>query len=892
MKNKMKKKWVYTFEEGDWRNVHLLGGKGAGLCRMTQLGLPVPPGFIITTEACKSYFDNNNNLPPDLMKQVREGMKYIEEKIGRKFGDENNPLLVSVRSGAPVSMPGMMSTILNLGINDKIVKGLAKQLNDVKAAYDIYRRFLYMFGSIVLKIDEKEFIEAFNNVKKRHSINKDDDLSVEILMEIIDEYKKIIRKHHKFIDNPWEQLKLAIKAVFDSWNNPRAIFYRKINNITPDMASGTAVNIMAMVFGNLNINSGTGVIFTRNPATGENKLFGEFLIMAQGEDIVSGTRTPLSIDELQRINPQLYDQLYRGAKLLERINKEVQDIEFTIENGKLYFLQTRNGKMTPIARVKTAVDMVKDGILTREEAILKIQPEHIEQILYPRIDPSIKIKPVTKGLPSSPGAASGLVVFDPHKAVILAGKNKPVILVREETKPEDIQGIHASIGILTRRGGMTSHAAVVARALGKPCIVGCESIKIDYKKKLFTIPDKNITVHEEEWITIDGFTGDVYIGKIPTTKPKLPSEFYELLSWAGEFKKLGVLANADVPDDILIAKKFNAEGIGLLRTEWMFREPKRLDIFRKMILAETREERIKYLEILIPFLKSDFIKIFKIMEGLPVIIRLFDPPLHEYLPNEIDLITKVTELKIKGEHTKIKDIEKTLKRIQSLREINPMMGHRGVRIGVTYPEIYEAQIRAIFEAIAELIKNNIKVDVSIMVPQVCEANEASYIKEYIIKPCKTQVESTHSVKISFKYGTMIEVVRSCLVADELAQIVDFFSFGTNDLTQGTFAFSRDDAERKFIPKYIELKILREDPFKSIDEKGVGKLMKIAINLGRKVKKRLEVGICGEHGGDPKSIEFFHKIGVDYVSTSPYRIPIAKLVAAQVAIKSKYDNNNG
>ena len=886
-KANVKKQRVYTFSEGDYKNVKLLGGKGAGLCMMTQLGLPVPPGIIITTEVCKEYYALGKKLPDGLMDEVREKIKYIEEKTGKKFGDPENPLLVSVRSGAPVSMPGMMDTVLNLGINDVIVKGLAKQLGDERAAYDAYRRFLQMFGKIVLKIDEKLFDEAFERIKEKYGAKTDADLTANAFKEVVEEFKKIIKDNYgKLIEDPWEQLELAIKAVFDSWNNPRAVFYRKANKITPDIADGTAVSIVAMVFGNVGLNSATGVIFTRNPATGKNELYGEFLVMAQGEDVVAGIRTPRPIKELAELSPELYKQLYDGAKLLERIKKEVQDIEFTIENGKLYFLQTRNGKMTPLARVKTAVDMVKEGILKKEEALLRVKPEHIEQLLYPQIDPKAKAKPIAKGLASSPGAVSGMVIFDADEAVKWANEGKPVILVREETKPDDVHGMYASVGILTSRGGMTSHAAVVARAIGKPCVVGCEAIKIDYENKKFIVPENGVVVREGDWITIDGFTGNVYIGKIPTIKPELPKEFHELLSWADEFRRLGVRANADVPEDAVTARKFGAEGIGLLRTERMFRAPERLEIFRKVILSETSEERRKHLEKLVPLLKSDFIEIFEAMEGLPVIVRLFDPPLHEFLPSEVELVMEIMELKAKGETEKLAEKELLLKRVRALKEANPMMGHRGVRVGVTYPEIYAAQVKAILEAAAELILKGKDIKVSIMVPQVCEAKELKYVKEKAVDPVAKEVEAKYGIKVPFKYGTMIEVVRACLTADEIAKVAEFFSFGTNDLTQGTFTFSRDDVEGKFMARYLELGILDEDPFKTLDEKGVGKLMKIAVQLGRSVRKDIEIGICGEHGGDPKSIEFCHKIGLDYVSASPYRIPVARLVAAQAVIKEK------
>ena len=887
MSNHANSQMVYTFSEGDYKNVKLLGGKGAGLCMMTQLELPVPPGIVITTEVCRKYYALGRKLPEGLMDEVKEKMKYIEERTGKKFGDPNNPLLVSVRSGAPVSMPGMMDTVLNLGINDEIVKGLAKQMNDERAAYDAYRRFLQMFGKIVLKIDEKLFDEAFEEVKKKYGAKTDAELNTEALKEVVERFKAIIKENYgKIIDDPWEQLELAIKAVFDSWNTPRAIFYRKANNITPDIADGTAVNIVAMVFGNIGMDSGTGVVFTRNPANGKNELYGEFLPMAQGEDVVAGIRTPRPIKELEKINPALYKQLYESSKLLEKIKKEVQDIEFTIEKGKLYFLQTRNGKMTPLARVKTVVDMTKEGILTKEEALLRVTPEHIQQLLYPRVDPKVKASPVATGLASSPGAVSGMVVLTADDAVKWSEEGKSVILVREETKPDDVHGMYASVGILTSRGGMTSHAAVVARAIGKPCIVGCEDIVIDYERKLFTVKGTDIVVKEGDWITIDGFTGHVYVGKIPTIKPELPPEFYELLSWADEFRVLGVRANADIPEDAEIARKFGAEGIGLLRTERMFRAPERLEIFRKVIMSNTTKERKKNLENLVPLLKNDFKEILRVMEGLPVIIRLFDPPLHEFLPSEVELVTEIMELRKKGESKELKEKEELLRRVRALQEANPMMGHRGVRVGVTYPEIYAAQVRAILEATAELIKEGLDIKTSIMIPQVCDVKELEYVKRHAVDPIVKEVEEKYGIKVPFKYGTMIEVVRACLTADEIARVAEFFSFGTNDLTQATFTFSRDDVEGKFLPRYIELGILKENPFKTIDVKGVGKLMKICVELARRTRKDIEIGICGEQGGDPKSIEFCHSVGLSYVSASPYRIPVARLVAAQAAIKEK------
>ncbi|MCX8168708.1 MAG: pyruvate, phosphate dikinase [Candidatus Methanomethylicia archaeon] len=878
---------VYTFDEADPSDVKLLGGKGAGLCLMIQQGLPVPPGIIITTEVCRIFYENGEKLPKGLMDIVKEKMKYIEEKTGKKFGDKVNPLLVSVRSGAPVSMPGMMDTVLNLGINCEIVKGLAKQMRDERAAYDAYRRFLQMFGRIVLGINEKLFNDVFEEIKNKYDARTDAELCTEGLKEVVERFREIIKREYgEVIDDPWKQLELAIKAVFKSWNSPRAVFYRKAHNITPDIADGTAVSIVAMVFGNIGEGSSTGVVFSRNPATGENELYGEFLETAQGEDVVAGIRTPKPISELKNINPKLYEELYNGAKLLEKIKKEVQDIEFTIERGKLYFLQTRNGKLGPISRVKTVVDMVKEGILSKEEALLRVSPNHILQLLYPRIDPSIKASPLATGLASSPGAVSGVVVFNADDAVEWSKIGKKVILVREETKPDDVHGMYASVGILTSRGGMTSHAAVVARAIGKPCVVGCEDILIDYEKKIFTIKGKNVTVKEGDYITIDGFSGNVYLGIVPTIKPEIIPELEELLSWADEVRKLGVRANADIPEDAEIARRFGAEGIGLLRTERMFRAPDRVEIFRNVILSSDIEERRRNLSELVPLLKKDFIDILKVMNGLPVIIRLFDPPLHEFLPKESELMHEIMELKLKGRFEEAIEKEKLLKRVSALTEANPMMGHRGVRVGVIYPEIYIAQCKAIFEAAAELLLKGYDVKVSVMIPQVSEVKELIYVKEHVVNVSHREVEEKYGIKIPFKFGTMIEVVRACLTADEIAGVAEFFSFGTNDLTQAVYTFSRDDAEAKFLPKYLELGVLEFNPFETIDVKGVGKLMKICVEAARRVRKDIEIGICGEHGGDPKSIEFCHKIGLDYVSASPYRILLARLAAAHATLKEK------
>jgi pyruvate,orthophosphate dikinase len=944
------RKYVYQFEEGDPENHMLFGGKGASLIRMTKIGLPVPPGFIITTEACVEFyaprkkeidvleFELSKNPPPDvrdelikkiwsiidtltfppgLWEQVVEHMKILEQKTGKKFGDPNNPLLVSVRSGAPISMPGMMDTVLNLGLNDEVVKGLAKLTDNEWFAYDAYRRFINMFGRIVLGIDEKHFNKVFEElnemyVKEAKERYADEVAkikakiptyeprldaqpprelapnlwrrSVEYLKELVKKYKQVVKEQWgEFPQDPWKQLELAIKAVFRSWMNPRAIFYRIVNKITPDIAHCTAVNIVTMVFGNMGWDSGTGVLFTRNVATGENELYGEYLPNAQGEDVVAGIRTPLPISALKELHPDLYEQLYKASKQLEKALKEVQDIEFTVEKGKLYFLQHRDGKMTPLARVRTAVDMVKEGIITKEEAILKVKPEHVIQLLYPRIDPNAKATPIAKGLPASPGAVSGQVVFHPDTAVEWAKHGKKVILVRTETKPDDVHGFYAAVGVLTSRGGMTSHAAVVARAIGKTAVVGAEAIDVHEEEKYFKVG--NIIVKEGDWITIDGNTGNVYLGIVPTIEGGLIPELATILNWADEVRKLGVRANADVPEDAEIALKFGAEGIGLLRIERMFRKPERLELLRKVILAETKEERVKYLEPLAQMIKGDFKEMFKIMNGKPVIVRLIDPPLHEFLPKPDEILQEIFELKMRNApENVIKEKEWLLRRVRALQEANPMLGHRGVRVGVTNPEIYYYLSLAILEATAELIKEGYNPVVEIMIPQVADVNEIIFVKQKAVLPALEDVEKKYSVKLNVKIGTMVETVRACLTMDEIAKEVDFISFGTNDLTQAVFSFSRDDVENKFIPIYLQEKILISNPFQTLDVKGVGKLIEMAVKAARQANPKIEIGICGEHGGDPDSIMFLYKAGLDYVSASPFRVPVARLAAAQATLK--------
>ncbi|MEM3445849.1 MAG: pyruvate, phosphate dikinase [Candidatus Korarchaeum sp.] len=871
---------MYTYDESDPEDVKLLGGKGAGLVLMYKHGLPVPPGITITTEACKLFYSNGERLPEGLMDQVREAMTWLESKTGRRFGDPQNPLLVSVRSGAPVSMPGMMDTVLNLGLNDETLRGLIALTGDERFAYDAYRRFLQMFGSIVLGVEKKVFDDIFEEVKAKKGAKYDADLKAEDLKEVVRRFKDVLGE--RFPQDPWKQLELAIMAVFRSWNSPRAVFYRKANNITPDVADGTAVSIVAMVFGNMGFDSGTGVLFTRDPATGENALYGEFLPNAQGEDVVAGIRTPKSIEELRNERPDLYRQIYDMAKRLERVKKEVQDIEFTIERGKVYLLQTRNAKMTPLARVKTVADMYREGMLTKEEALARVKPEHIIGLLYPRLDESYlkkhSITPIAEGLNASPGAATGRAVFDADTAVEWASRGERVILVREETRPDDVHGFYASQGILTSRGGMTSHASVVARAIGKPAVVGAERIRIDYERREFRVD--GITVREGDLITIDGFTGKVYLGEIPTAKADLPKEFFEILEMADEVRRLGVRANADTPEDAEIARRFGAEGIGLLRTERMFRRPERLAIFQQVIMARSGDERREAMRKLVPFLRSDFLEIFRVMEGLKVTVRLFDPPLHEFLPSSDELLERLCEARMRGDGEEISKLESLLRRVRELREANPMMGHRGVRVGVTYPEIYEAQVRAIVEAYLELRKEGKDLQVQIMIPQVADYREIRYVKERAIEP----VFKEYGVRMPV--GTMIEVVRACITADKIARETEFFSFGTNDLTQGVFTFSRDDVENKFMHDYLERGILDFDVFQSLDTEGVGELMRIAVERGRAANPRLEIGICGEHGGDPRSIEFCHKIGLDYVSASAFRVPVARLAAAHAALRER------
>jgi pyruvate,orthophosphate dikinase len=876
-------KRIYFFDEGDGRNKDLLGGKGAGLCTMTQLGLPVPPGFIITTEVCREYY-RQGRLPDGLMDEVKEAITKLEKITGKRFGDPSNPLLVSVRSGAKYSMPGMMDTILNLGMNDQVAEGLAKLTGNERFAMDAYRRFLQMFGKIVLGVKGEKFEEIFERKKREIGAKSDLDLGPKELREIVNEFKELIRKEKgfDFPQDPLKQLELAIEAVFRSWNNPRAIEYRNFYKIPHDL--GTAVNVVTMVFGNMGMDSGTGVVFTRDPATGEKRLYGEFLFNAQGEDVVAGIRTPLKIEELKEKYPELYRQLEKVAEKLERHYKDMQDTEFTVERGKLYMLQTRAGKRTALAAVKIAVDMVKEGLISKEEAILRIEPQHVEQLLHPQVDPRAKVQVIAKGINASPGAAVGKAVFDSKRAKELGEKGQKVILVRPETNPDDVGGMIVSQGVLTSRGGATAHAAVVARGLGKPAVVGCEEIDIDVERRCFTAPG-GIVVKEGDVITINGTTGEVILGEAPLIEPQLTGELQELLTWCDEVKRLQNWANADYPQDAKKAREFGAQGIGLCRTERMFRGD-RLPLVQRLILADSPEERAELCKKLAEMQKGDFKEILKVMDGLPVIIRLLDPPLHEFLPPYETLLKEVLELRFKGgSQAELEEKERLLRRVEAMREANPMIGLRGVRLGILRPEIYEIQVRAIIEAACELKREGWNPVVEIMIPNVGHVNELKEMRK-LVDRVADEVMRKYGTRVNYKFGTMIEQPRACLTADQLAQYAEFFSFGTNDLTQSVFAYSRDDAERTFLFPYLEKQILEFNPFQTLDKEGVGKIMKMAVELGRKTRPNLEIGICGEHGGDPASIEFCHEIGLNYVSCSPYRIPVARLAAAHAALKGR------
>lgn len=874
-------KFVYLFKEGRAEMKALLGGKGANLAEMTNIGLPVPPGMTITTEACTEYYRLERRLPENLMDEVKRNLAVVEEQAGKKFGDLANPLLVSVRSGAMFSMPGMMDTILNLGLNEQTVQSVAKNTGNTRFAYDAYRRFIQMFSDVVLEIPKYEFEDLLHNQKDVQGVRYDQELTAESLRKVIDSYKELVqnRTGRPFPEDPIEQLTLSIEAVFRSWNNDRAIIYRNLNKIDHDL--GTAVNIQSMVFGNMGNDSGTGVAFTRNPSTGENVLYGEFLTNAQGEDVVAGIRTPRPIAELKDEMPELYSEFVRIARLLENHYKNMQDIEFTIERGRLYILQTRNGKRTAQASVRVAYELAQEGLITKPQALLLIDPGQLDQLLHRQIDSEAKLNVIAQGLPASPGAASGQVVFDSDEAEHLARAGKKVLLVRTETTPDDIHGIVAAQGILTSRGGMTSHAAVVARGMGKPCVCGCEAIRIDYLKQEFSVG--SVVVKQGELVSIDGATGRVILGQVPMKDPEISAEYTTLLSWADEVKTLDIRANADTPEDARKAREFGATGIGLVRTEHMFMGQDRLPFVQQMILAETLETRQEALAHLLPMQEGDFYGILKAMEGFPVTIRLLDPPLHEFLPSLEELLIETTELRVTGKDSALLEEKlQLLKKVRNLHEFNPMLGHRGCRLGITFPEVYEMQMQAIFNAAARLTKEGSKVLPEVEIPLTIDANEMKFFKQKI----DAIAESTMAgFNVTFHYGigTMIEMPRACVVANELAEFCDIFAFGTNDLTQTTLGFSRDDAEGKFLPHYIERKILKENPFIVLDRKGVGALMEMAVQRGRQTKPDLEIGICGEHGGEPSSVAFCHQIGLNFVSCSPYRVPIARLAAAQAAI---------
>lgn len=881
-------KFVYSFSngyaEGNASMKAMLGGKGAGLAEMTNLGIPVPPGFTISTEVCDYYYKHGKTYPEGLDEEIKSALRKLEETSGKKLGDPQNPLLVSVRSGAAVSMPGMMDTVLNLGLNDESVEGLAKATGNRRFAYDAYRRFIQMFGDVVLGIEHEKFEAELKKVKDEKGVTSDTELNEDGLKEVIERYKRLYEREGKrFPQFPEKQLQMAIDAVFGSWNNPRAIKYREINKISNGQLLGTGVSVVAMVFGNMGEDSGTGVAFTRNPSTGEKKYYGEFLFNAQGEDVVAGIRTPLPLNELENKYPAVYKQLTDVFDKLEKHYRDMQDTEFTVEKGKLYLLQTRTGKRTALAAVKIAVDMVNEGLITKEEAVSRVTPAHIDQLLHKMIDPGVEVKPIAKGLPASPGAAAGKVVFDVNEAAQRGKNGEMVILVRPETTPEDIEGMAYSAGILTSRGGMTAHAAVVARGMGKPCIVGAESIKLDLDKKIFSV--NNIVVRKNDTITIDGSTGSVIIGEVPMIEPGLSNELQTLLSYADGIRKLGVRANANTPEEATRARKHGAEGIGLCRTERMFLKPDRLPVMQDMIIAETREERIAYLDKLKNVQKQDFYGILKAMDGLPVIIRLLDPPLHEFLPQRERLEREIEELKTTGKDPKLLEKkEKQLKRSKELAEFNPMIGFRGCRVGIVYPEIYEMQVEAIIGAAVQLKKDGFDPRPKIMLPLIGHVNEMKMLRKRAVDKVEEIFRET-GVSIDYQVGTMIEVPRAALTADQIAQYADFFSYGTNDLTQATFAYSRDDAEATFLPYYLKEKILPYEPFITLDRDGVGKLVKIGVELGKKTNPELEIGICGEHGGDPDSIEFCHQAGLDYVSCSPFRVPIARLAAAHAALKN-------
>ncbi len=873
-----KKKYVYLFSEGNADMRNLLGGKGANLAEMTNIGMPVPQGFTVTTEACVRYYDDGKKLSDDVVKEIMDHLTKLEKITGKKFGDKKNPLLVSVRSGARVSMPGMMDTILNLGINDDVVEGLAELTGNPRFAYDSYRRFIQMFSDVALGLEKSKFEKIIDKMKEERKVKLDTELTAEDLKEMIAKYKTLFKKEmgYDFPQDPKTQLLEAVKAVFRSWDNPRAIYYRRVNDIPSSW--GTAVNIQSMVFGNMGEKSGTGVAFTRNPSTGEKKLYGEYLMNAQGEDVVAGIRTPNPISDLEKQDKKLYKQFADIANTLEKHYKDMQDMEFTIENGKLYMLQTRNGKRTAKAALKIAVDLVKEKMLTEKEALMKLDPKQLDALLHPQFDNAAlkKAKVIGKGLPASPGAGCGAVAFTAERAEEMVKEGtKKVILVRLETSPEDIEGMAVSQGILTARGGMTSHAAVVARGMGTACVAGVGELVVDEAKKVFTLGGK--TFKEGDYISIDGSTGNIYGEEVKTVPASLSGDFATIMEWADKYKALDVRTNADTPNDARTAYNFGAHGIGLCRTEHMFFDADRIPAVREMIVSTTVEERKKALKKLLPMQKKDFIGLYKEMKGYPVTIRFLDPPLHEFLPHE-DAEIKALAAEMGLPFKRLKET------VASLKEVNPMMGHRGLRLAITYPEIAEMQTQAVIEA-AITVKKKYGYDIKpeIMIPLTCDSKEFNFVRDVVAKKAD-EIIAKEKVELQYKIGTMIEIPRAALTADEIAKTAEFFSFGTNDLTQMTYGFSRDDAG-KFLDYYYERKIFESDPFARIDQNGVGKLVEMAAKLGKSVRPDIKLGICGEHGGDPSSVDFCHRAGLTYVSCSPYRVPIARLAAAQANIKN-------
>lgn len=908
----MTSRYIYSFQDGDGKNKVLLGGKGANLCEMTQIGLNVPPGFVITTEACLDYL-KNRQLPDGLMDQVKLQIQEVERMTGKAFGASTKPLLVSVRSGSAISMPGMMDTILNLGLNQDTLKGLIEETKDPRFGYDAYRRFIQLFGKVALGISDEKFDEHFDNIKRQAGIKADVALDADHLKQISELFLQVVHDEtgRPFPEDVYEQLELSIKAVFDSWMGKRAVDYRREFHITPEKANGTAVNVVTMVFGNMGNDCATGVGFTRNPGTGVNEMYGEYLVNAQGEDVVAGIRTPKPVHELATEMPDLYRQLVELRNKLENHYKEVQDYEYTIERGVLFCLQTRNGKMNAAGMVRTSVEMVNEGLISKERALLRIDPELLEQLLHPQLDPENKIQPLAQGLPASPGAACGKCVFDADTAELMGRAGEKVILLREETKPEDIHGFFASQGILTSRGGKTSHAAVVARGMGKACVAGAEDIKVDVKARLAIVGD--VHIREGDVITIDGSNGLIYLGEIPTIEPTVSEELNTLLSWADEFADLKVHANVDTPERARMAASYGAKGIGLCRTERMFNAKDRLPLVIDMILAEDKESREAALEKLFPIQRDDFKQLFAAMAPYPVTVRLLDPPMHEFLPSEHQLQDEILALQhyetiVKGQRVTLETLavfqdelpapfnhlteevinkaiakkQLMLKKVLDLYEVNPMLGHRGVRLGMSYPEIYKMQIRSILEAAAICTKEGMKILPEIMVPQVITAQELKKVQSYVVE-IQAEIENHYGIKLDFKFGTMIETVRACTRAGQLAEVAEFFSFGTNDLTQATFSFSREDAENKFLPLYNEFGLLQDNPFEVLDVKGVGQLMKMTADLGRKARPDMRIGICGEQGGHPQSIRFCHHIKLNYVSCSAPRIPIARLAAAHAKL---------